>query len=277
MPMKRRQPVFALAVLAILELSAGGCDHDDSTRPEWPMVDLQSVDVHGSGTSGIGALEFVQSVGTCEIDGTTISAIIYDIVPWPSRGLTILNIVAPTPDDLHVLFLYCSEDTLTDVWHESYADPLTSYRAQGEVAFGGRITAVRPRLERIATLPDSEQLVAGFVMEGTDIHYAGDVGSISILDSTYELRPFEMVDCSDCGGDGRSGWYELHSMIGTPGTDLGFGILYLFTDRQDRAYLNYYIHLGPVRLGESPTLTAEWILPVNIPSPKAGWMGLPAP
>ncbi len=134
---------------------------------------------------------------------------------------------------------------------------------------------VRPTLRPIAALPDSEQLVRDVVMDGTDIHYGGNVGTISIMNSTYELYPFEMVDCSDCGGDGQPGWFELHSMIGAAETDLGFGILYLYVNRQDRAYLSHYIRFNPVHHGVSPTLMADWFLQGDGPSPQAGWRGLP--
>ncbi len=105
MPRKCRRPSCLLSLLASLVLALVGCDHDDSTGPESPTVEVLSLDVHGMGSSGIGAIEFVRSVGSCEIQAASISAIIYAVVPWPGRDLTVLNVVAPTRDNLHVLFL----------------------------------------------------------------------------------------------------------------------------------------------------------------------------
>lgn len=258
-------------LLALMLIWVGACSDDSPVEPENPSIWIREAQISGVGTDRVGPVEITDGFGYCYIEGDSIPAMVYDARYWEVYDLTVFHTVAPTRSELHVLYLYSAADTLRTIWHESYTNPLESEQASGSVVYDERGILSTPQLWCLEDVPADDQLVTGLTIAGPQLNWSSGVGSIEIENQEYELYPFQLVDCIDCGETPDDGWYELHTVFRGPRGEMEFGILYLFADRPGLVKLYYRIQLCDLRLGDSSFYYAEWTL-----EPDAGKVGLPA-
>ena len=206
--------------------------------------------------SRVGSFEFIHGEGVCNIGGNELPAAIYKATSWPEYDLRIFQAIAPANENLHVLFFYSRDDTISYVWHESYTDSLDWEDARGTVEEVNWGTEAQPDLLPL-DLPPSE-LVDCFIVEGEQIAISGGQGSITIEQIPYTLYPFQMVDCLDCENGVSSGWYELHVVLGSGSEIAGFGILYLHRGNEEEVRLAYLVYLNPMLGGGDHSFVASW-------------------
>lgn len=174
---------------------------------------------------------------------------VHEVTRWPGRDLTVFHVVAPATDDLNVIYVYCAGDTLQWVWHESYTAGLSYAAARGSVQFDGTMINALPALEPLVSAPSTADCVEGLQIIGTGIDYRDGVGSIVIDGKLHALYPFELVDCSECGGTDEGGWHEVHAITTGRGSGLVFIILYMFADAPGTIDLIYHVRFDPFRRG----------------------------
>jgi hypothetical protein len=250
----------ALLTCCLLALGAAACSDDQPLAPAQVTVAVPAVTISGHGMGQVGALEFADGIGTCEISGVTRRAVIHQVSQWPGLDLTVFHVVAPAADNLHVLYIYSAGDTLRTVWHESYRDGLTYTAASGSVDDTGMTIDVQPALDALSAVPAAADLVRGLEISGAGIDYRDSVGSIVIDGKTHALYPFEIVDCSTCGEGDESGWLEVHAVTSGRGNNLGFAILYLFANAPGEIDLNYHVRFDPFRRAANARYEATWTL-----------------
>jgi len=185
---------------------------------------------------------------------------VYLAQTWDAFGLTVFHAIAPTDTGLNVLYLYSAADTLQTIWHESYTHPLDYETASGAATYEGQLVSSTPELQCLDSVPSEEQLVVGVTITGAQLNWSAGSGSIEIDQQIYELYPFQLVDCSDCGTTEDDGWYELHAVFRGQHGEIEFGILYLFLEEPERVTLHYRIQLCDLRLSPSATYEANWVL-----------------
>jgi hypothetical protein len=236
-----------------------GCSLKRNTiQPPRPNIYVPLVSVQGTGSDRLGKIQLSNSVGYCEIGGSRVAAAVYKVQNWTEYHLTIVSIVAPTPANLNIMYLYCKGDKIRSVWHEDYSRSLKSEKAMGECRISREWGNTRPELSILETKPSPNQLIHNIEIAGEGIEYKKQAGTIRIADIDQRLYPFEYVDCSDCVRGSLKGWHELHSIIEGPDGDLGFGVLYLYVNKPEQISLHYHIRLAPLKFGLNPSFTGAW-------------------
>ncbi len=96
-------------------------------------------------------------------------------------------------------------------------------------------------------------LDTGMTITGTGIHLGAAGGQVDLAGATWELVPFNTVDCTTCPG---GPWYELHSMLLRAG-EACFTILYLRLNVPGSVQLGYTLCL-PTLDRPDAVYTASW-------------------
>lgn len=252
-----------LCILPLLLVWVGSCGGDTPVELEVPSIRIPAVHLDGEGSVKIGAFEFSDGSGFCEIDGGRIPAVVYGAQHWEDFDLTVFHVAAPTDSNLHVLYFYAAADTLQTVWYESYTHPLEYESATGHMNFEGRQVESYPELHCLGKTPGDGQLASEISISGSTLNWSGGSGSIVIEQQSYALYPFQFVDCAECGATPADGWYELHSVFLGPNGEIEFGILYMYTDEPDRVELYYRIRFCNLLLGPASVYQANWTLDLN--------------
>ena len=215
----------------------------------------------GSGSRRIGRVDVQRNAGTIEVDGREIKGFIYDVQDWDEYGYVLYDFLAVDAGQYYVLYLYCRDGALTDIYWESFADDL-----QYEKMFGACSRLQETTESQVSWDPVSsprEGLVVGYEIEGDNLHLGADGrGTLTLMDHDYEIHAFSYVGCGDCLSDGRVGWEELHIMMDMPDEDC-FGILYLY-GKANSPYPGQTVQLGygfctnPVKDLPNTMFTAVW-------------------
>ncbi|MCP4089297.1 MAG: hypothetical protein GY746_05850 [Gammaproteobacteria bacterium] len=250
-------------ILPFLLTLIGACNENAPLNPEEPSILIPAANISGVGSGIIQAVEITDGVGYCDIEGERIPAIVYKAQYWDTFGINVFHTIAPTINELHVLYFYSAADTLQWVWHESYTQPLDYERASGTVIYDGQEISSMPELWCLETVPEDNQLVSGVSISGSQLNWSSGLGTIEIDNQVYELYPFKLVDCLDCGSNANDGWYELHSVLRGPQDEMEFGILYLHVDNPGVVNLHYRIQLCEMQLGTSVMYEADWVLDID--------------
>src|SRR5262245_49080341 len=203
--------------LALVCLFAVGCSDGspDSAVPGFPKrIELGatagtienwfSVDIAGSAEDPLGTISFTRNVGTIILDGTPVSAFIYE-----RQQFGLYQGFALGPDRWDVFWLYC-QPSLMGAYVESIGnDPLVYRMGAGECKETFETTVTDVALPA-STIPVPEPQ-PGFVVTGNDIAIRDDgTGTLKVADRTLPLDVFDHIDCStDCGAPG---WYALHAL-----------------------------------------------------------------
>lgn len=220
---------------------------------------FHTVDVQGSGANVIGDVAISDTVGTVEIHGRTVESFSYRRIPWPSENRTLYQTLAVAPDDIYVLWFYCSDaGDLREIWYEGTDGTKLEYE-NGSGSCSGDETSVQPTVRFPAVEMQLEELADGFEVEGMNVSVGSDGrGTVTFFDTTYETYVFDQVDCSvQCNSN--EGWYELHSLMWSEDDgELYFGIFYLL-DGGATVRLSYTIGIPSVfEPGQQQFPDATW-------------------
>ncbi len=223
------------------------------------------VAISGSGTSAIGAIDVSDGVGTLTLDASSSS-------PRPGAPAFVMThellvddlfqTIVVSPDRLTVLWFYCSGGELQYVYFEdSRGGPMTIEPASGSCtwvpgpwpvsidvpAFSFAAPPPPPGVHVVATDPA--------LLEDD----GGSPGHVTIGSRSLALYPFDVVDCSACGG---GGWQELHVLLWDDASaSLGFAILYLFPPASGRAMqMSYGLTLPTLERIADTTYEGAWSL-----------------
>jgi hypothetical protein len=182
-------------------------------------------------------------VGTVEIHGRTLPALVYVQEPWSEIGYTLYQTIAIADDAWYVLWLYCTRaDALAYIYlvgTDGIAQGLeratgtcsgTSTPSTIDVAFPAINLAIGP-------------LVEGFTAIGPELMIAsGAPGSIVLDAGSLEVLPFVVIDCTTLCGP--SPWYELHAILWDEANRrASSAIFYLFPEQPETILLTYSLTL----------------------------------
>lgn len=187
----------------------------------------------GTGTVRVDDVSLTDNVGTVQLAGVEHRGVAYLSHEWTEAGYTLFDVISIAQDgsDFAVTYLYCQGTQLVNAYTESFTLSLDWENATGACDFvmqSFETQAVLPRLDAHPTVMDS-----GITVAGAQIALDENGGMVEVLGSSWELLPFETVDCTECPG---GPWYEVHSMLHRPEAGC-FGILYLFPDSPDEVML----------------------------------------
>lgn len=215
--------------------------------------------VTGGGDNMIGDVNISGSQGTIVINNQTLSTIIYARIPWETLGYDLYQGVAFSDTDFFVYWLYCSinNNSLDKVYYESS----NYYELTREFASGTcdvRDETSQPSFSLAERSIGVNRLVSGCTITGNDISFSdAEPGTLTYYDTTFDLYPFDYVDCSGCS-DGE--WWELHSIAHAAAEQTTcFTILYLYAG-SDSVFSSYSICF-PNLDNINANLSGSWISP----------------
>ncbi len=194
------------------------------------------VAISGAGSSPpVGAVAVTGSSGTVELDGRSLPVAVYEEQEWAEFGYTLYQGLAVDQDEWWVVWFYCKEGSLTDVYYQSTGGvQIDVVRASGSCAVDRTPTQVA------VDFPESSlgiDLLDAFTVTGPRVELRPGEAGILRAGKTFEVYPFGHVDCSTACG--ASGWHEIHAVLRDPMTsELCFAIFYLYFD-QDYALVTY--------------------------------------
>jgi hypothetical protein len=208
-----------------------------------------SADVQGTADAPVGAFDLLDGAGTIEVEGQTLDAVAYQSIPWGGFGLTLVQGLALGADELVVFWVYCDEDGGVDgVYVEgSHGLPLTWSPGDGVCLVQDEPSTTPIELPAFGFDDPSPETTHW--VDGEDLVVQDD-GTGFLVDGAVamDLWVFEVVDCSDCGGNG---WTELHGLAWDPARgELCFVIAYLNPDAAGQVQLSYSLSL--------PSLIDPW-------------------
>lgn len=215
-------------------------------------VDFQATSVSGTGTTRLGPIAVTANAVDYTLLGVAHHGVAYQHHVW--AGYTLYDIVSIAADgsDLAVTYLYCEGPGLPWAYTESFTLAMDYEAASGSCAgteTGATVEVAFPALHHGPTAMDT-----GMTISGADLQLGPGGGWIVLADRTWELVPFNTVDCStECPG---GSWYEIHSMILRPG-EACFTILYLHLDSPAAVQLAYTLCL-PTLDRPDAVYSADW-------------------
>jgi hypothetical protein len=202
-----------------------------------------SMSAVGEGTNRIGVVNLPGGVGTVEIHGRTLPALVHEQQQWPRFGYTLYQTIAIADDAWYVLWLYCtSADALVHI----YLVGTDGTTLDSESATGTCTVAPTPSTIDVA-FPAIDlaigPLVEGFTAIGPELMIAsGAPGSIVLAVGTMEVLPFGVVDCTTLCGP--TPWYELHVILWDEANRrASFAIFYLNPEQPETIALTYSLTL----------------------------------
>ena len=221
------------------------------------------------GTGGV-AIDIVDNKGTVDFGGGgPVPAFIYQLVPWPDIGYTLLSGMGLADGAWVPFWLYCTPDGTLDYLYAERTDRTTPFR---KFVFGTcdmRAEAWDLPLDVPAHTLRNVALACGFTVatpaEDAPLVLEGSKPGVTTIDGQPATAlVFAAVDCRT--GCGEAPWFELHSLVWQPTTGrVGFAIWYLFGDATGRG----------VNANDVVTLPApEWL---QLPFPSATWTLNPSP
>ncbi len=215
--------------------SSGDASTDDgsTTEPDPGVPTVEPTDgtftfdprvgIAGMGSLLVGEIDLVDGFGTVVVDGESLPALVHHEQPFGEW--TLYQAIAVAPSGWTLLWFYCRDGELTDVYLESTSgQQLVPESTEGTCAIepGPVEVAVQFPATELAVVYNGDP----FAIDGPDLAVVdGELGSATIDGQSWIVAPFETVDCTACGG---AGWYEVHVVLWDPqGERACFAILYL--------------------------------------------------
>jgi hypothetical protein len=217
--------------------------------------------INGTGDGArIGAFAISHGLGTLQLDGKTVPAVVYEKQPFGMVNL--FQTLAVESDRLWVLWLYCSisDNSLSDIYFETTdGTSITRTGGSGTCQDMNAMVPVSPAFPALdLALPS---LIAGYTISGARVMLDGAMpGSVQIGTSTLTVLAFNTVDCRSCA---MPGWTELHSLLWDPvQAQLCFAIFYLEAADPTHVKLAYSLTLPSLtEPAGNLTLVANWTTP----------------
>ena len=222
------------------------------------------VDLAATGQQRLNSIDVVQNVGNMTLSGANHRGIAYLSHEWTSAGYTLFDFISVAEDgtDLAVTYLYCQGADLGYAYTESFLHPLDWEVTTGTCDAVMQSATVQADLPALTVRPTP--IDTGITIAGTAITLNAGAGSVELAGKTWDLTPFNTVDCTDCP-DGP--WYELHCMLERDSEGC-FGIVYLFPDQLDSVMLTGVVCLPSLET-PSQSYNATWTgaVPPMLPLP----------
>lgn len=216
-----------------------------------------SVGSQGRGTRRVGAIDIAGNVGTVAVDDKVLHGLVYEVQDWHEYGYVLYDVLAVDAAGYYVVYLYCRDGKLTDIYWESFWDDL-----EYEKAVGTCVRETTPTESEVTFGPVEvpEGLVAGYVVDSERLAVGADgIGHMDLLGRRYDVYAFSHVGCAECKAGDLNGWDELHVMLDLPGEDC-FGILYLYGNgtQGERVQFGYGFCTNPIKDLPSTVFDAPW-------------------
>jgi hypothetical protein len=230
----------------------------------------------GNGANELGAISISHGVGTIQFQNESANAFFFNATGVPTGTVDggdldggefaadrDFEIIAAQDTRLIVAFITCTGPKLTYIFYES-TDGIASGK---ELAASGSCAILEQSTTEVITLPAvavaPPKLVSGFSITGAQISFDGThVGSAVVNGESFQLDPFNIVDCTACASPG---WYELHSLLWDPaGKNACLGILYLEKNAPATVELAYDICLPSITMpltADQLDFPASWTSP----------------
>jgi hypothetical protein len=276
---RRRRSARAGAVVAMAALGAcgGPAPSSDATVPDDASSSETGADASWSGPFALTFTSSLEATTTASFPlqhlvlndnlGTmTVSVALPTFAPqtvdWTATtGYTLVHAYATEANNVHVSFVYCQNDRVATVWHESLDDTL----GYATVATGQpcSVDTRRPQTIQVANepfvgLPPGFAPVTGPTIVGDTVHLNADgTGTIVLGATTWTMYPFGLVNCpaAQCGAPG---WYEVHSLLRADGGATAFVILYLMLDDTTHVRTGYGVRFDVPGALPNTMYTATW-------------------
>jgi hypothetical protein len=194
-----------------------------------------SLNATGEGALKVKSLSIDTNLGSLSLSGAPHTGVAFESHAWTDAGWDIYDVLSIADDgsNLAVTFLYCQGTALTHFYVESFTDKIQVETATGTCEVAQQETAVKVSLPALKALPAA--LDTGITIDGTDIHLDAAGGTVTLGSQSWQLVPFNTVDCTQCPG---GPWFEIHSML--LGDQQGcFTILYLYPDDKTKLQAAY--------------------------------------
>jgi hypothetical protein len=211
----------------------------------------------GSGTADVGAFQLHDSVGTIEMMGRTLPAVVVAESAFTEQGILLHQIYALSDDGFFLVWTYCTAGAIDLVYILDSRDGSGRFEeASGTCDDVQRIAATQVRFPG-ADLP-WPRVQTGFEVTGKSLQlYAGMPGAVRYGGTIRAAIPFAVIDCTMC--DATGGWYELHSLLWDPGNgSVILGIFYLDAGDRSQVLFEYAIDLGTLERVTGATYAANW-------------------
>jgi len=239
----------------------------DETTIRGAMTLPHASNVDGIGSIRIGEIAVQDSVGYLSRGGE-IPALVYIVQDWSEFSYTLHHVLAPTNDELNVLYFYCGNASATSfdyIWHESYDTAMDWETASGSCSAQMERVRAEVTLSRLNHLPEPSQLVSGFSVTGDDLVIDDTGGTLALDGRSFDVYPFETVDCTtDCSADPADGWWELHSILeDTADGDTCFVIFYLMVSAGDSVVLSHGFCMDSLTPLDGVLMDATWTAPAS--------------
>ncbi|MES2639992.1 MAG: hypothetical protein V4850_10935 [Myxococcota bacterium] len=221
-----------------------------------------SVDASGGGPDRLDDVALLDASGTLVLSGVSHLAVAYQDHDWSASGYHLYDLISLAEDgsNLAVTYLYCQDGALPYAYTESFLHPMGWESTTGTCAGSAQEGQVNVSLPALRAAP--APFDPGVRIEGDDVSYDGEAGRIVLAGVERDLRPFNVVDCTDCPG---GPWYEVHSLLDGP-ADACFAILYLYPDDPSFVQVEYGICL-PTLERLSTSIDAGWTGGLDGPPP----------
>jgi hypothetical protein len=213
----------------------------------------------GWGTAYVGAFQLHESVGTIEMMGRTLPAVVVAESAFSEQAIILHQIYALSDDGFFVVWTYCSAGTIDLVYILDSRDGSGRFDgASGTCDDVQRASATPVRFPG-ADLP-WPRVHTGFEVNGRSLQlHAAAPGAVHYGGTVRAAVPFAVIDCSLC--DAKGGWYELHSLLWDPGNgSVVLGIFYLIAKDDSHVLFEYAIDLGTLQRVTGATYAADWTL-----------------
>lgn len=218
---------------------------------------IPAYSLSGSGNAHVGAFRLHESVGTIEMMGRTLPAVVVAESAFTDDAILLHQIYALADDGFFLLWTYCSAGAIDLVYILDSRDGSGRFEeATGTCDDVRRASATQVRLPG-ADLP-WPRVHTGFEVTGRSLQLHGAMPGVVRYGGTVRAAfPFAVIDCTMC--DVTGGWYELHSLLWDPASgSVILGIFYLDAGNRSEILFEYAIDLGTLARLAGATYAADW-------------------
>ena len=215
-----------------------------------------AVNLAGTGASYIGPFSLDEDVGTVEVDGRTLPAVVIARSALPP-AYVLYEVYALADDGFHLFWTYCRGGSVEFIYAiDSRGVTGFDDGASGTCAEVTRTSPSGVHLPAVAM--DWPQVPIGFYVAGDAVDLpSGAPGAVRYGGLVQAAFTFATVDCTGCA---VYGWYELHVLLWNPDTrESAVGVVYLEQRDGTHVRLDYVIDLATLQPLPGVTYEAGWV------------------
>ncbi len=157
-----------------------------------------SLSANGTGSYFVDGIEIDGNSGTVDLNGVPVPAVVTHMIEWTFNGQdwVLFTIVAPENDNLTVMWLYCIDGDLEDLYYESFSEDLTWTTASGTCISSGNTVSETVTLLDLVAVPSAPTWTESIQLEATGLQVVSGTGTTT-FGGGFEVVPFAYVDCLD--------------------------------------------------------------------------------